>query len=509
MVRSFRKSCCQPTDTRRSKPPKLKISAETDPAGRCYLAVRSGKFTLVILSGGFYLSPCQTAFAETTQESVKRASDQHSAVDRLTLLLVDRLPTSAERDLTRSFRRQPFVELAGRLTSGPEFFHRQALYWQSQLNNSPAWKWERSQNPYQIDVNAVSPERLSQLLWYVAPSTSSSLARSCGGVWTTATPDGTLQPCSCEDAIDVLPFWDKSSSMRVCPTTNTEKSCGKSLELCFPVDKRLSPRADGIEIDTDSAGGVAIGRLLTDLHLSNGRALALGVVTNEKWSRFPTLPFRTTLSNSSVALLKQWTKIVGDDLSLQLNQFLEFQQTPTMLDDLFATPPVERRRSFGFRTLVHSVAEKFILSEPHTNFSITRPLRFSKLSGHVWNWNNQLIFSCARPFVAQQVFPLPLPHPEKAKNASYFCSGCHMELDAFSLRSSINSERKPTATSQEIAKADCAVEHAIQFLTGGLGAGAGESRLKALGRQVYSKNSGSLSAVIRDLAVELAGGNKK
>lgn len=181
MVRSFRKSCCQPTDTRRSKPPKLKISAETEPAGRCYLAVRSGKFTLVILSGGFYLSPCQTAFAETTQESVKRASDQHSAVDRLTLLLVDRLPTSAERDLTRSFRRQPFVELAGRLTSGPEFFHRQALYWQSQLNNSPAWKWERSQNPYQIDVNAVSPERLSQLLWYVAPSTSSSLARSCGG----------------------------------------------------------------------------------------------------------------------------------------------------------------------------------------------------------------------------------------------------------------------------------------------------------------------------------------
>lgn len=454
----------------------------------------------VVTAGNTILLLAQPFFAAASPEKLAKNASKIQEVERLSLLLVDRLPTQAEREFGLSKGRQSLIQLADSLITSPEFFHRQALYWQTQLNNSPAWKWEGQSNPYELNYRQLPLENKRNILWYIPPSASSSLARSCNGVWTTHSQNGLPEPCSCDETVDVLPFWDKSSSMRVCPTVASESQCGNTLEKCFPVDRRLSPRSTELAVDKDSAGGVAIGRLLSDLAVANGRSIALKIIAKQKWSQLPSLPFRTAMSQSSLALITQWNRILQDEISAQLVHLLEFPETAQWLDESFSKPTFENTRQYGFKTLERSSAENYLLSVPKQNLQASRPLRFSRLNQDVWKWNDRLIFLCATPYVAQQIFHLPLPHPDKAKTASYFCSGCHMELD-FITKDSKKNLGKPEKSNI----ASCAVEHALRFLVGYTIAESGLNKLRSLGKRSFENHSESLADVIRDLAIEVSG----
>lgn len=463
------------------------------------------KLKQVVTVGSTILLLGQPLFAAASPQKAPKRANKTLEIERLTLLLVDRLPTQAERDFGLSKGRQSLLQLADSLITGPEFFHRQALYWQTQLNNSPAWKWEGQSNPYELNYGQLPLENRRNILWYVPPSASSSLARSCTGVWTTHSQNGFPEPCSCDETIDVLPFWDKSSSMRVCPTAASESGCGNALEKCFPVDRRLSPRSTELEVDKDSAGGLAIGRLLSDLAVANGRSIALRIIAKQKWSQLPSLPFRTAMSQSSLALITQWNRILQDEISAQLVHHLEFPETAEWLDESFTKPTFENTRRYGFRTLGRSSAENYLLSVPKQNLQSSRPLRFSRLNKDVWKWNDRLIFSCATPYVAQQIFHLPLPHPDKAKTASYFCSGCHMELDFITKDIKEHPGKPESSKSEKSNTANCAVEHALRFLVGYNVAESGLNKLRTIGKRSFETNSESLADVIRDLAIAASG----
>lgn len=462
-------------------------------------------FAIAIATGVTPLTSVQVSFGENSLRASQQKQNPTRILERLTLLLVDRLPTLSEREAWMSRGKHSIVQLADQLVASPEFFHRQALYWQTQLNKSPAWKWEGLLNPYELNLSTLSAEKKRQLLWYTAPTQSSSLARSCTGVWTIASDNDSLAPCSCDEAIDLLPFWDKASSMRVCPAALKENRCGPSLELCFPVDRRLSPSAPELEMDRDTAGGLAIDRLLTDLNLANGRALALKIINHQKWSQLPVLPFRTAMSRSSIALMEQWNRILRDELSTQLSQSLKFSENSEQLEQSFAKSSAPPKRIYGFKALALSSAETFLVSDPQSSLLTVRPLRFSSLSESVWNWNSDLIFTCNTPLVAQQQFQLPLPHPDKAKNASYFCSGCHMELDAQMDRPKNQVEQTTPPQPPKTVHSECAVNHALQFLLGSSVSEFQSTRLKELGKTSFKTHGESLSRVIRDLAIDLAG----
>lgn len=469
--------------------------------------MRRGISTLMIAfsTGSAFMSPVQASIGESPTPKPKQRVSRSKALDRLTLLLVDRLPNQEERDHWLSRGKSDLVQAAETLISSPEFFHRQAMYWQTQLNNSPAWKWEGKLNAYELNLAAIPLENRAQLLWYTAPSQSSSLARSCTGVWTLASERGITQPCSCDESVDLLPFWDKSSSMRVCPVAVAENKCGKALEKCFPVDRRLSPRSSELEIDIDSAGGLAISRLIKDLNLANGRSLALAVINKQKWSQLPLLPLRTALSRSSIALLNQWQTIAQDELSTFLTELLKFSENAEALEQIFTRPALSTKRSYGYKALGIPSAETYLLSDPQTLHLTARPLRFSHLGESVWNWNNHLVFSCAGPLVAQQQFTLPLPHPDKAKSASYFCSGCHMELDSLASLTTSQENKSNSQQPQDELKTACAVDHALRFLTGKNPSEFKSTELKELGKKSFNIHGENLAGIIRDLALKLAG----
>ncbi|MEY2987625.1 MAG: hypothetical protein RJB13_1146 [Pseudomonadota bacterium] len=455
-------------------------------------------------TGGTLLASVQASLGKTPDQTSQQQANRNKILERLTLLLVDRLPTQWERDIWLSKGKHSTTQLADLLVASPEFFHRQASYWQTQFNESPAWKWESRLNPYQINLKSVEPEKKRHLIWYTAPSQSSSLARSCTGVWTVANTNNVPQPCSCDEAVDLLPFWDKASPMRVCPTALEANRCGQSLEQCFPVDKRLSPDTADLEIDKDSAAGLAIDRLLIDLSLANGRALALNVINKQKWSKLSSIPFRTVMSRSSIALMSQWSRVLQDTFSLELTQSLRFSENPEQLEQSFGKPSFLPRAVQGFKALALPSAESYLISSPLSNFLTVRPLRYSRLNDSVWHWNSNLIFSCSSPFVAQQQFQLPLQHPDKAKTASYFCSGCHMKLDVHStIQTGLTEKSGSTITTQN--DAECAVTHALQFLLGSSPTDNLPRQFKELGQKSFKTNSESLAAVIRDLAIDLAG----
>jgi hypothetical protein len=470
--------------------------------------LRRGISTIIIAfsTGSSFLSPVQASRGESPPPKAHLKLSKNRALDRLTLLLVDRLPSQEEREHWLSRGKSDLVQAAENLIAGPEFFHRQAMYWQTQLNNSPAWKWEGKLNSYELNLEAIPLENRARLLWYTAPSQSSSLARSCTGVWTLTSERGVALPCSCDESVDLLPFWDKSSSMRVCPAAVAENKCGKALEKCFPVDRRLSPRSSELEIDKDSAGGLALGRLLKDLNLANGRSLALAVINKQKWSQLPSLPLRTAMSRSSIALLNQWRTIAQDELSTVLPELLHFPENAEALEQIFTSQTLSVKRSYGYRALGIPSAETYLLSDPQTIHLTAHPLRLSHLGESVWNWNNHLVFSCAGPFVAQQQFTLPLPHPDKAKSASYFCSGCHMELDAQGSLAKTQEKNTSSQHPRENLKAECAVDHALRFLTGNNPSEFKSAVLKELGRKSFNVHGENLAGVIRDLALKLAGG---
>lgn len=102
--------------------------------------------------------------------------------------------------------------------------------------------------------------------------------------------------------------------MRVCPIARQENQCGPSLEKCVPVDARLESSVVNLEVDKESAGGRAITRMISDLSLAHGRAIALGVVTHQKWSRLQSAN-RTVVSKSSLDLVKGWVK------KIQIHQY--------------------------------------------------------------------------------------------------------------------------------------------------------------------------------------------
>lgn len=461
-------------------------------------------FPIALTTASAALMPVLVSHAQNSPKTPHNSMSRNRILERLTLLLVDRLPTSVEREFWLSRGNQSITQLADLLVASPDFFHRQAFYWQSQFNKSPAWKWEGQQNPYELNLDTIPLEKRRRFLVYTAPSQSNSLARSCTGVWTITSEGGSPQPCSCGDAVDLLPFWDKSSPMRVCPVAVSENQCGQSLEMCFPVDRRLSPSSTGLAIDRDTAGGLAIDRLLTDLNLTHGRALALRVIGHQRWSQLSTLPFQTVMSRSSIALLNQMNQILQNAFSLQLSQLLRFSENAALLEQTLAKPLLRRNRVYGFKALGLPSAEAFLLSTPLNNLSSLRPLRFSKLSERVWKWNNNLIFSCASPLVAQQQFPLPLPHPDKAKSAAYFCSGCHMALDANVDQPVSRSEKTESSKNSVRARSECAVDHAIRFLTGSNPLEFHSSKLKEVAKRSFKENEESLAAVIRDLAIEMA-----
>jgi hypothetical protein len=281
------------------------------------------------------------------------------------------------------------------------------------------------------------------------------------------------------------------------------------LQKCVPADARLDPKNRGLAIDHDSAGGRAITRLLNDISLTQGRALALAVVTRKKWSLITTTPARTVQSRSSIDLIRNWSSLSEDNFINSLQRALRIDEFTEPLKGLLSGNHNRTGRRMGPRPLADSIAEELVLSTELDPRTMLKPLRASRLNEKIWQWNTSLLLTCQIPHLAPQVFSLPLPHPEHAKEGSYFCSSCHLELDKH-LKSvqkkdtANNAIQLPTSpVADQSAVRNCAVDHALHFLLGYRPPGSKLASLKKLGASSYQQNSESMAAVIRDLALEL------
>ncbi len=433
-------------------------------------------------------------------------------LDRLTLALVDRLPTDSEREFARVRGSHGLFDLANYLVQSREFFDRQSLYWNTQLRQTPAWLWE-SQNELNWDRFFASESDSSSGKIYFFPAAERGRGETvCNGVWSVFL-DKKPMLCGCDDTVDVLPYWDSSSSMRVCPIARQDTQCGPALEKCLPVDARLETSVVNLEVDKESAGGRAITRMISDLSLAHGRAIALGVVTHQKWSRLQNAN-RTVVSKSSLDLVKGWVKKTPDSPILALASALKIddirQSTKT-----FLLPSINPQRSRGTRLVGESNAEELFLSPQLEERVLLHPLRGTRLSTSIWEWSSNLLFTCQIPHLAPQVFTLPVPHPEAAKEGSYFCSGCHLSMEKFASEQAKNKEQNSESRVLRTGQRDsqlreCAVDHALQFLLGFRPTGNELKGLRKKGSISYSQNQESMSSLIRDLSIQIAieGGEK-
>lgn len=456
---------------------------------------------------------CQFSMGLAGQKSPSRNPDAKQPItaaglDRMTLALVDRLPTDTEKEFVRARASRGAFELANQLVGSKEFFDRQSLFWQSQLKQTPAWLWENPEDDRKLMRAQAVAQSQQRVIWFMRTSGSSSKT-TCNGVWTVFQNDQKPLACACDDAVDVLPAWDTSASMRVCPQVKAEEYCGQSLQKCVPADARLDPKNRDLGVDHDSAGGRAISRLLNDISLTQGRALALAVVTRQKWSLITTKPARTVQSRSSIDLIRKWSSLSEDKFINSLHYALRIDEFAEPLKGLLSGTHNLTGRRIGPRPMADSLAEELVLSTELDPMTMLKPLRASRLNERTWQWNTSLLLTCQIPHLAPQVFSLPLPHPEHAKQGSYFCSSCHLELDKHlksvqkkDAANSIIQPRNPQMADQSAVR-NCAVDHALHFLLGYRPPGSKLASLKKLGANSYQQNSESIAAVIRDLALEL------
>ncbi|MFZ9519521.1 MAG: hypothetical protein ACO3A4_03495 [Silvanigrellaceae bacterium] len=431
-----------------------------------------------------------------------------AALDRLTLSLVDRLPTEFEREFARTRGNHGAFELANHLVKSREFFDRLSLYWSTQLNQTPAWLWEKQDNSTWGKYFQVPAPGNLKPLYFVSPKSGQPTETLCSGVWTIVDNDKPMQ-CGCDDTVDVLPHWDTSASMRVCPSVRSEDQCGSNLEKCLPFDARLQARTNGLLIDNESAGGRALSRLLTDLSMTHGRGIALAVVTDEKWSQIPALT-KTAISRSSIELLQKWSVGNPEGPASQLYSLLKIHEAKQPAKSVLLPNLTPARGRIGARTLSETPAEELIILQNLEKDTLTKPLRSTKLGSNVWAWNSALLMNCKIPHLAPQTFTLPLPHPQKARDGSYFCSSCHLSLDKVTELMREKKSKQPNdllyaaAYSSEVSNRNCAVDHAMQFLFGYRPTGEEMAALRKSGQISYQQNRESLAAVIRDVAIEAA-----
>jgi len=436
------------------------------------------------------------------------SSLQSSAVlERLTLSLIDRLPTDQERSLARSHGFKSLFEFANQLIQGKEFFDRQSMYWQAQLRQTPAWLWENAPDVPWTKIKLGSASEQNKFIWFTQ-STDKGGETTCSGVWTTL-QSGKPVGCSCDDSVDVLPDWDSSASMRVCPHAKQDDACGSSLQKCLPIDARLQPSNRFLAVDKESAGGRAISRLLTDLALVQGRSIALGIVSQHRWTQLINNP-KTALSRSSLLLLKRWSELFPDseNPAFAINDVLKIETFSQPLKSILGSSNTTTRR-YGPRLLAEAPAEELVLSNSLDSRVVLQPLRSTQLGQHVWSWNSALLLTCQIPLFAPQTFNLPLPKPEHAREGAYFCSSCHLGLDKTSsqqkqVRKSFLDEFKSLSANRDSSVKQCAVEHALQFLLGYRPSGNEFSGLRKKGLTAYANNYENIALVIRDLALELA-----
>lgn len=431
-------------------------------------------------------------------------------LDRMTLALVDRLPNESEREFARSHGTRGAFELANQLISSREFFDRQSLYWQSQLSQTPAWLWENKGGQNELfpsaDTGALSNKKI---IWYTQPPGNPSL-QSCTGVWTLLDENQEPQSCSCDEQVDALPVWDSSASMRVCPTVKADENCGSGLQKCVPADARINPKNPYLAVDTQSAGGRAITRMLTDVRLAQGRALATAVVTGKKWSEFSTAMAYSVQSRSSIELLTQWAKLEEFTRLREIHKALNLGAQARPLKDILSQNQQMGPRRLGTRPIGESPAEELLMIPDVLPRTILKPLRATQLNDRVWQWNNNLLLNCQVPHLAQQHFTLPLPHPSIAREGSYFCSSCHISLDRIlqggkdKISSPSLAQIPLTSDTTPQSLRQCAIDHALQYLFGERLTGAQAATYRRIGVSSYQLNSESISAVIRDLSLELA-----
>jgi len=435
-------------------------------------------------------------------------SPGNSGLDRLTLSLVDRLPTDTEREFVRAHGARGSFELANQLVGSREFFDRLSLYWQSQLTQTPAWLWENKSGSRAAFESALQGIQSSnKIVWYVQPPGHPS-QHSCTGLWTLLDEKQAPLICGCDELVDALPAWDSSSSMRVCPIVKSEENCGASLQNCVPADARIQPKNPYLATDSNSAGGRAITRLLSDLSLSQGRSLAAAVLARRKWGEMALVEAHGVQSRSSIELLRKWSQISASETLKGIHWALNLDQPSRPLKELLVHAPTPQTRRYN-RLIGESPAEELLLTTGLDARNHFRPLRSTALGEKVWQWNTQLLLTCQIPHLAPQQFTLPLPHPNIAKEGSYFCSSCHISLDKIQQVQRI--KKNTTGTVHALVPAPdqntlrlCAVDHALQFLLGWRPTGSSVAAFRRIGINSYQQSGESLAAVIRDLSLEIA-----
>jgi hypothetical protein len=430
----------------------------------------------------------------------------NAVIDRLTLALIDRLPTESEREFSRIHGQKGPYELAGHLIKSREFFDRLSIYWNVQLRQSPAWLWDSTSENSREHYFAGEKET-SGKIFYFPPSEKTGGETVCNGVWSIFR-EGIPEICSCDDTVDVIPFWDSSSSMRVCPNARKPEFCGPSLANCLPVDARLQRAAANLEIDRDSAGGHAITRLISDFTLAQGRSIAVAVVNHQKWSRISNSP-RTVISKSSLDLMRKWVTAHPATPMKKIASLLKIEENLHPAKTFLMPPLSSQRLRRSTRMAGETLAEELFVSPPLNERFTVQPFRNSSLPAHIWDWSTDLLLTCQIPHLAPQVFNLPLPHPESAKEGAYFCSGCHLSISQFNSdrNAGTEGEKKYSAQKKEQKTEqhrECAIDHALQYLTGYRPAGKELAGLRKKGTSSYIQNQESMALLIRDLALQIA-----
>lgn len=428
-----------------------------------------------------------------------------AALDKLTLTLVDRLPTETEREFFSARGSAGAQEFASHLIRTREFFDRLSLYWQSHLTQSPAWLWESSGDSRWHKHFTASGNAEIKPIYFFQLNQMSSSETVCSGVWTILR-DNNPQLCACDDTADVIPHWDSSSSMRVCPVARQEENCGSALQKCLPVDARLQAQVRNLHVDRESAGGRAITRMLSDLNLAQSRSIALAIFTQRKWGQISE-PASTLLSRSSVELLKKWSSANSMSPAAAIAQLLRANETSAPAKSMFL-PPIVAHRGRAARPIAESPAEELLITPQLEGKVLMHPLRQTHLTSDVWAWNANLILNCQVPHFSPQLFQLPLPNPEHARDGAYFCTSCHLSLDKFI---SENRARKKVAADLRAMKftgsatsRKCAVEHALHFLLGYRPTNEQQSDLLKQGELYFQQNGELLAQTIRDLALKIA-----
>ena len=207
--------------------------------------------------------------------------------------------------------------------------------------------------------------------------------------------------------------------------------------------------------------------------------------------------------------MKGWMKSNPDGQIKKIAEDLKlsepFQSAKTFFLPEIATP-LPRRTN---RLQAENSTEELFISPTLGEGFAKQPFKLSRLQENIWDWNIRLLMTCQVPYLAQQVFNLPLPHPDSAKEGAYFCSGCHLSLNTHQPADKTNNksaqktvQRQPEQKIEHIR--ECAVDHALQFVTGFRPSGNENLNLKKRGTISYQQNQENLAAIIRDIALQMA-----